>query len=152
MRYAVSIAVLCSIAPASVATAQTMPPAYRTNCQMCHQATGKGVPGQFPRLAGRVDKIAASPDGRNYLIAALLFGQIGKIMVDGKPVMGFMAPFARLTDRDIAGTLNYLVALGPTKAKAFTPADIAVVRNGPKLNPTKVHEMREALASAGKIP
>ena len=40
---------------------------FDTSCAFCHQAGGVGVPGQFPRLAGRVGAIAAKPEGKAFL-------------------------------------------------------------------------------------
>lgn len=130
------------------AGAQTAPKPYATNCQMCHQAGAKGVPGVYPRLTGRMDAIAAKPEGRKWLMSVLLFGQSGKIVVDGKPVGGVMAPYGRLTDDDLATVLTYI---SKGKAKPFTAAELKAVRGGEKLNPAKVGEMRAQLATAGVI-
>ena len=37
---------------------------FDANCAFCHQGGGVGVPGQFPRLAGRAGAIAAKPNIR----------------------------------------------------------------------------------------
>lgn len=142
---------LALLATASVAQAQTAPPAYRANCQVCHQATGAGLPGQFPRLAGRVGTIAAKPEGRAYLIDVLLHGMAGKIVVDGKPVMGLMPPFARLSDADIAATLTHAARLGGGKAAAFTPAEVKARRAAGR-SMAMVKADRERLTLAGVIP
>ncbi len=145
--WAVASAFIVAAIPAAAA-AQAAPKPYATNCQMCHQAGAKGVPGVYPRLTGRLDQIAAKPDGRKWLISVLLFGQSGKIMVDGKPVGGVMMPYGRLTDDDLATILTY-VSKG--KAKPFTAAEIKAVRGGEKLSPAKVAAERARLVTAGVI-
>ena len=55
---------------------------YDSRCSLCHQGKAVGVPGQFPRLAGRVREIASRPEGRRYLLHVVLFGLAGKIEID----------------------------------------------------------------------
>ncbi|AGH49186.1 cytochrome c class I [Sphingomonas sp. MM-1] len=146
------VAVALLLSPAA-AYAQAVPQAYKANCQMCHQSAAQGVPGVYPRLAGRMDKVAASEDGRRYLIAVLLHGQTGRIMVDGKPLSGAMLPYARLADKDLADILTYISTAGArAKARPFTPAEVAAVRAAPKLPAAKVGEERGRLATAGIVP
>lgn len=146
--WSVAAAMMLGAIVPSAAGAQAVPKAYATNCQMCHQAAGKGVPGLFPRLGGRVEEIGKSPEGRKWLLAVLLNGQSGRITVDGKPISGVMASFARLPDEDIAGVLTYL---SHGKGKAFTAAEVAAARGGPKWTPAKVGEERARLMKAGVI-
>lgn len=139
---------------ASPALAQTAPPAYTANCQMCHRADGSGLPGQFPRLAGRVGTIAAKPAGRAYLVDVLLNGMAGRMVVDGKPIVGVMPPFARLPDADIAAALTYVTKLPGSKGKIapFTPAEIRAARAAPKKSATEMKALHEALVAEGTIP
>ena len=66
---------------------------FDNNCAFCHQAGGVGVPGQFPRLAGRVGAIAAKPEGKTFLPQVLLNGMSGRITVDGEQILGIMPAF-----------------------------------------------------------
>jgi mono/diheme cytochrome c family protein len=128
---------------------------YDSTCALCHQNGGVGLKGQFPRLAGRVDRMAADPQARVYLIDTLLFGISGKIEVDGAPIVGVMPSFSMLSDDDLSSVLNYLIRLAGTegkKVKALTPAEIRGSRAGPHRSPTQVAANRAALASAGRIP
>lgn len=124
---------------------------FDTNCSMCHQLGAAGVPGQFPRLAGRADKIAATPAGKNYLERVVLFGMIGGITVDGSPIVGGVMPsFASLSDQDLADALNYIVSLdGSGKLQwngaTFTAADIERARTDRPLSPAQVHQLRTAV-------
>jgi len=83
---------------------------YSSRCSMCHQPSGAGLPGQFPRLSGRVAQIAASPAGRALLGKILLYGMYGSITVDGKMISGLMPPMGSLADQDVADVLNFIVA------------------------------------------
>ncbi len=143
-----------ALLPITPAAAQTAPMPYVANCQMCHRADGSGLPGQFPRIAGRSATIAAKPAGRAYLIDVLLNGMAGKMMVDGKPIMGVMPPFARLSDPDLASTLTHVVKLpgGKGKVAAFTAAEIKAARAQPRKSSAQMKMLREELVAAGAIP
>jgi mono/diheme cytochrome c family protein len=84
---------------------------FTQNCLMCHQAGGVGLPGQFPRLAGRIGAISSQPKGRAYLIDVLTYGMAGQITVDGESIVGLMPPFAQLSNDDVAGVLSYVQSL-----------------------------------------
>ena len=122
---------------------------FNSNCSMCHQLAAAGLPGQFPRLAGRVGKIAATAGGRDYLERVVLFGMAGRITVDGSEILGVMPSFASLSDEDLAAALDYVSSLddhGQAQAKdaVFSPADIKHARSGAQLSPTQVLHMRAA--------
>jgi cytochrome c5 len=127
---------------------------FDTNCSMCHQLAAAGVPGEFPRLAGRAGKIAATDAGRNYLERVVLFGMIGKITVDGAPIVGGVMPsFGSLSDQDLAAALDYIVSLDEAgklkwQGPVFKPADLAKARTDKALSPAEVHQLRAA-ATAG---
>src|SRR6266540_3627711 len=100
---------------------------YDATCGLCHQAGAAGLKGQFPRLAGRVDRMAADPDARVYLIQTVLHGMAGRIELDGAPIVGVMPSFESLPDKDLASVLNYLVGLGGAAAKKVKPVSAAEV-------------------------
>jgi mono/diheme cytochrome c family protein len=129
---------------------------FDNNCAMCHQLRAPGVPGQFPRLAGRAGKIAATAAGRSYLERVVLSGMIGSITVDGSEIDGGMMPsFASLSDQDLADALAYIVSLDDSgklhwRGAMFKAADIAKARADKPLSPTEVHQLRAA-AVGGKL-
>ncbi|HEX7853425.1 MAG TPA: cytochrome c [Sphingobium sp.] len=126
---------------------------FAARCSMCHQTTGAGLPGQFPRLSGRVAQIAASPDGRAYLTKVLLNGMFGSITVDGQPINGLMPGMGAMNDQDIADILNYVVSLKKVgKPASFTAAEIARVRASGKMSASEVATERTRLATKGTIP
>jgi cytochrome c5 len=127
--------------------------AFNSNCSMCHQLAAAGLPGQFPRLAGRAGQIAATPAGRDYLEHVVLFGMAGRITVDGSPIFGVMPSFASLSNDDLAAALNYVANLDDHgqlhwKGAVFSPADIAHARSGGQLSPTQVLHMRTIVLGA----
>jgi mono/diheme cytochrome c family protein len=137
-----------------MAQAAPADPTYTSRCAMCHQTGAVGLPGQYPRLAGRVGVMASKPEGRRYLALVLLNGMIGSIDVEGKPIFGVMPTFASVKDQDIANTLNYLIALQPPAKKpaAFTAAEIAKVRAEPRIAGAQVSAQRKTLVAAKVIP
>jgi len=151
MRSAIGVALAAGLMAAAPAAAAP-PAAWKANCLMCHQADGKGTPGLYPRLAGRLDKIAAHPEGRAWMIAVMLHGQTGRIMVDGKPISGVMMPYSRLPDADLVAVLNHGISLGATtKPKPFTEAEVKAARALPRKTATEVRLERERLVEAGII-
>jgi mono/diheme cytochrome c family protein len=140
---------------ASVASAADSNAVYDATCGLCHQPRAAGLTGQFPRLAGRVDRMAANPEARVYLIQTVLHGLVGRIEIDGAPIVGVMPPFESQSDAAVASVLNYLIGLGGAdakKVKRIAAAEVAAVRAGPPLSGPQVLERRRALAAAGHIP
>ena len=84
---------------------------FDMSCAFCHQAGGVGVPGQFPRLAGRVGEIASKPEGKKFLPQVLLNGMSGRITADGEEILGIMPGFDSMSDDDMAALLTYLTGL-----------------------------------------
>ncbi|GBR47634.1 hypothetical protein CSR02_00150 [Acetobacter pomorum] len=125
---------------------------YATHCAMCHQSSGDGVPGQFPPLKGRIDKIAASPEGKTYLTHVLLNGLAGSLKVGSGSYMGYMPSMSSMSDEEIAALLSYVSSLGGgASAPTFTADDIKKERATP-LQPGVVLEEREKLNAAHPLP
>jgi mono/diheme cytochrome c family protein len=122
---------------------------FDNSCAFCHQSGGVGVPGQFPRLAGRVGAIAAKPDGKKFLPQILLNGMSGRITVDGEPILGIMPAFASLSDEDIASVLSYLTGLDHA-AVPFTADEIKAIRAQPA--PADMMAERARLSAAKIVP
>ena len=124
---------------------------FTQNCLMCHQAGAVGLPGQFPRLAGRIGAISSQPKGRAYLIDVLTYGMAGKITVDDQSIVGLMPPFAQLSNDDVAGVLSYVQSLGdaPTATPAaFTAEEVRAGRANTVKTPTDVRAERQSLEDA----
>jgi len=85
------------------------------NCVACHQPTGKGMPPAFPALDG--SKVATGPKAAHI-----------QIVLKGKPGTA-MAPFAHLSDTDLAALITYeRNAWGNKTGDAVQPAEIKAAR------------------------
>jgi cytochrome c oxidase subunit 2 len=87
---------------------------YTANCVACHQATGQGVPGTFPALAG--SKVATGDKAEH--IATVLNGRPGTAM----------APFKHLSDVDVAAVVTFERNSWGNKGDMATPAEIKAAR------------------------
>ncbi|AQU86580.1 cytochrome C biogenesis protein CcdA [Komagataeibacter nataicola] len=125
---------------------------YRTNCGICHHG-GEGLKGEIPPITGRVDRIATSPEGRQYLMHVLLNGLNGPLKIDGVPYNFFMPSFrAHLSDEEIASILSYLATRGDTHpAPVFTAAEVARERTHP-LSSSMVADERRRLDAIHPLP
>ncbi|MFY9309426.1 MAG: cytochrome c, partial [Bacteroidia bacterium] len=67
---------------------------FTQTCQVCHQANGKGVPGQFPPLAGSEWVLASEGwHGDNHIVKIVLNGLQGVVTVEGAQYNNAMAPW-----------------------------------------------------------
>jgi mono/diheme cytochrome c family protein len=129
MRWSVSVVSVLVLAVPACAVAQ--PPdgraVFEAQCVPCHQAGGKGVPGNFPPLAGNADIFLA----RDFPARVVLFGLSGKIHVRGQTIDGAMPPLGELLkDGEVAAVVNYVrSAFGNDRLrpKDMAPVDAATV-------------------------
>ena len=124
---------------------------FDTSCAFCHQAGGVGVPGQFPRLAGRVGEIASKPEGKKFLPQILLNGMSGRVTVDGEQILGIMPGFDTMSDDDMAAVLTYLTGLDHAPV-AYNADDIKAARAQARLAPGDVAAQRADLAAKKIMP
>lgn len=124
---------------------------FDTSCAFCHQAGGVGVPGQFPRLAGRAGEIASKAEGKIFLPQILLNGMSGRVTVDGEQILGIMPGFDSMSDDDMAAVLTYLTGLDHAPV-AYTADDIKAARALPRLAPGDVAVQRAGLAERKIVP
>lgn len=105
---------------------------YATYCVACHQPNGRGLPNQFPPVAGS-DWV--NTPGPNRLVRIVLNGLQGPITVSGQPFNNVMLAWrSQLKDEDIAAVLTYIRGnqdWGNT-AGAVTPAQVAAIREATK--------------------
>ncbi len=150
--------VIAGLLSASPALAEEGASAWK-RCAACHLADGKGVPGAFPRLAGRLHDASASDAGRAYLILAVTAGVMGPIDVDGKTIRGVMPAQAGLADADVAAVLNYAASLrGPDGKRAqpikpFTAEEVAAAKTAhPGVSANAVHASRAGVVFDASEP
>jgi mono/diheme cytochrome c family protein len=114
-------------------------------CAACHLPDGAGVPGAFPPLAGRMDDMAATEQGRDYLVHVVARGLMGAIDVNGVTYRGVMPAQAGLDNTAIAQVLNFLLKLekDDVSSASFTTEEVARLREAkPNLNPRQVRDLR----------
>jgi mono/diheme cytochrome c family protein len=100
-------------APASADGAQI----FASRCASCHQATGAGLPGVFPPLAGSE---WVNGDAKT-VVRILLLGINGSISVAGTTFTGMMPAFgATLSDAEIAAVATHVRASFGNKSPALT--------------------------------
>jgi mono/diheme cytochrome c family protein len=151
MRFASSL-LTAFLLGAMPARAQTGEMIFNDICSGCHQVGTTGVPGEYPRLAGRANKIAADPKGRVFLTQLVLTGMSGAITVDGNHILGLMPNFDAMSDEDLAAALNYVTGLEGRKSPVFSPLDIKSARIMPKATPEEMAQTRNRLSDAHIIP
>jgi len=123
---------------------------YVANCAGCHQATGAGLPGVFPPLAGHAPELVAPDGSRDYLLHVLAHGLQGAIVVNGATYQGAMPAWPTLSDEQIAAVANYVVHAWDNDQSldaTFVPFgadEVAAVRGSPE-SPAQVYERRQAL-------
>lgn len=98
---------------------------YASHCASCHQASGKGLPGAFPPLAG--DPVVTADDPAEH-IKTVLHGAHGRT-IQGETYAAPMPPFAKqLSNKEIAAVINHERTSWGNSAPAVTPADVAALR------------------------
>ncbi len=97
---------------------------FSANCVACHQATGLGLAGVFPPLAG-----SEWVTGDERLLAnILLHGIDGEITVQGKVYRGVMPPFGQLGDAELAALASHIRNTWSNKATPLTAERFAQER------------------------
>lgn len=96
---------------------------YTDFCMQCHLGNGKGIPNNFPPLAGS----NWLTEKRTESIHAVKFGQSGEIEVNGVTYNGLMAPMG-LSDEEVADVLNYVMnSWGNKQEKMVTPEEVGAI-------------------------
>lgn len=100
-----------------------------TRCAACHQASGLGVPGAYPPLAGS-EWLLNNPE---VPIRIVLHGIQGPITVKGGSFNNAMTPFGdQLTDDEIAAIISYERSSWGNSASKITAEQVASVRAATK--------------------
>lgn len=98
---------------------------YSTTCAACHQATGEGVEGTYPPLAG--SEIVNGDEAK--VVRIVLHGLTGPVEVAGETYSGMMPPWGGvLKDPELAAVLTYVRSAWGNKAAPVTPATVAAIR------------------------
>lgn len=97
---------------------------YLANCAACHGPSGEGVTGAFPPLAGS-DYLG---DNREAVIRGVLYGQQGRMVVNGETYNGVMPGFGHLADAEIAAAISYVFASWGNKLETVSEQEVARLR------------------------
>jgi mono/diheme cytochrome c family protein len=101
---------------------------YSQNCIVCHQATGLGVAGQFPPLAGSEWVLSVAPHAENQLVLLMLNGHQGPMTVKGQSFNNAMPQWKQLADDQLSAILTYIRSDWGNNAPAIDPAFVAQIR------------------------
>ena len=102
---------------------------YQQRCLSCHQATGEGLPGTYPPLAGSEFVNAADP---GVPARILIHGISGPITVKGTEYNNLMPPYGvgvQMSDDEVAQLLTYVRSSFGNTASAVTAADVKKARD-----------------------
>ena len=104
-----------------------------TRCAACHQASGLGVPGAYPPLAGS-EWLNNNPE---VPIRIVLHGLQGDITVKGTKFNNAMTPFGdQLSDAEIAAIITYERSSFGNASSKITAEQVASVRAATKTQTT----------------
>jgi len=137
-----------AVAPPSVADLGKI--YFTQNCQVCHQATGSGLPGQYPPLA-----LSEYVNGGSRRLGMILLkGLQGPVTVEGHQYNGAMPAWgATLTDKKISAILTYVRQSFGNTAGPITPDQIADARKEYAGHPDSWHESDLlAVPSTAELP
>lgn len=102
---------------------------FASRCAPCHQASGQGLPGVFPPLAG-----SEWVNGKDSTAAAIVIhGISGSLTVKGSTYNGAMPAFGtQLNDDEIAAVLTHLRSQWGNQAAPVTAQTVAQAREAHK--------------------
>jgi hypothetical protein len=121
---------------------------YQTVCATCHQATGLGLPGAFPPLAGS-EWLLGNPE---VPVRIAIAGLSGPISVKGAQFNSAMPPPPGLTDEQIAEAVTFARANFGNKAPAVDAAFVKKVRDSlaGRTTPFTAAELTPLIAQGGE--
>jgi mono/diheme cytochrome c family protein len=103
---------------ASAAAGKTV---YATNCASCHQASGQGLPGTFPPLAGS-QIVTGDP---THVIHIVKYGLTGPVQVGGNTFNGQMPAWSpQLSNDAIASVVTYMRTSWGNTASPVTASQV----------------------------
>jgi nitrite reductase (NO-forming)/hydroxylamine reductase len=98
---------------------------YDSKCAACHQATGQGVTGAFPPLAGNPN---VTGDAKK-VIATVVKGMSGSLTVAGKTYNGAMPAWkGQFSNAEMAAVITYIRTSWGNKGSAVTEKQVAAVK------------------------
>ncbi|NYT22943.1 cytochrome c [Alcaligenaceae bacterium] len=121
---------------------------YTAACQACHQASGQGLPGVFPPLAG-AEWVVGDP---GVLTQIVLHGLTGPITVSGTTYNGAMPAFGeQFDDAEIAAVLSFIRGEWGNSSPEIDEASVRAARAASE-GRTQPWEGQDALAAVAQEP
>jgi len=117
---------------------------YIGKCAACHQATGLGIPGVFPPLAGSEWVVG----DEKILTSIMLHGVNGEMEVKGTIYKGAMPAWKSLSDGDLAAVMSYIRSDWGNKSAEIAPDTVATQRDATKSR-TEPYQGGQELKSGG---
>ena len=117
---------------------------YGAKCAACHQATGLGIPGVFPPLAGSEWVVG----DEKILTLIMLHGVNGEMEVKGTVYKGAMPAWKSLSDGDLAAVMSYIRSDWGNKSAEIAPDTVATQRDTTKSR-TEPYKGGQELKSGG---
>ena len=117
---------------------------YIGKCAACHQATGLGIPGVFPPLAGSEWVVG----DEKILTLIMLHGVNGEMEVKGTVYKGAMPAWKSLSDGDLAAVMSYIRSDWGNKSAEIAPDTVATQRDTTKSR-TEPYKGGQELKSGG---
>jgi mono/diheme cytochrome c family protein len=117
---------------------------YGAKCAACHQASGLGIPGVFPPLAGSEWVVG----DEKILTLIMLHGVNGEMEVKGTVYKGAMPAWKSLSDGDLAAVMSYIRSDWGNKSAEIAPDTVATQRDATKSR-TEPYQGGQELKSGG---
>jgi mono/diheme cytochrome c family protein len=131
------------VAVAGAAAAVDGKQLFGGKCAACHQATGLGVAGVFPPLAGSEWVIG----DEKVLVNILLHGVNGEMQVKGNTYKGAMPGWKSMNDSELAAVMSYIRSEWGNQAAAIKPDTVKAQREA-TLARTESYKGEQELKSA----
>lgn len=140
-----------AVMPSGAATATPDVPQAYQRCVVCHQATGLGLPGTFPPLAGSEWATAANAA---LPIRIVLKGLQGPVTVKNQRFNAAMPAYGTgqaMSNAEVAAVLTYIRGAWGNKASAVTDDDVEKERRATasRTTPWTASDLTPLLAPQG---
>jgi mono/diheme cytochrome c family protein len=135
-------AITASVAPAAPVDMAALGRRFYGACSACHQADGRGLPGNYPALADS-EWVVGAPETT---VRILLHGIQGPIEVRGSSFNQVMPAWKHLKDEQIAAVASYIRGAFGNTAGPVAPELVATVRRATaaRTQPWSQEELRAA--------
>ena len=122
---------------------------FVAKCQACHQASGQGLPGVFPPLAGAA-WVTGAPEAPLQIV---LHGMNGAIEVSGTTYSGAMPAFGeQMSDAEIAALLTHIRSQWGNASAAVDAATVQAARQASAGRTAPWNGAAELLTFLGAAP